>query len=182
MSARATTDPLRVLAVDHTAGITSFRRKFAALAACPGIQLTVLAPERWVENYREVAADSDRDPGYRFVRGRIGWPGYENRAFFQSGLGPAIRRARPHVLHLWEEPFSVITLQALSLAALWAPRAVPIFFSSDNLSRDFQYAIAPRRSTRAWSASPTAAARRAQRSTTRSWTCCAPRGSRSRSR
>ncbi len=143
MSARATQGPLRVLAVDHTAGITSFRRKFAALAACPGIELTVLAPERWVENYREVAADSHRDPGYRFVRGRIGWPGYENRAFFQSGLGPAIRRARPHVLHLWEEPFSVIPLQALSLAALWAPRALPIFFSSDNLSRDFHYAYRP---------------------------------------
>ena len=37
--------PLRVLAVDHTAGIRPFRKRFEALAALPGIDLTVLAPE-----------------------------------------------------------------------------------------------------------------------------------------
>jgi len=137
-----------VLAVDHTAGVLPFRKKFAAIAAHPEIELTVLAPERWVENYRVVEADSkkrereDRHE-YRFVTGSVGWAGYENRAFFRSGLGRTIRRARPHVLHLWEEPFSVITLQALSLAAVWAPRALPIFFSSDNLSRGFRYAYRP---------------------------------------
>jgi len=134
---------LRVLAVDHTAGVPSFRKKFAAIGAHPEIDLTVLAPERWVENYRVVEADSENREEYRLVTGSVGWPGYENRAFFRSGLGKTIRRTRPHVLHLWEEPFSVITLQALSLAAVWAPRALPIFFSSDNLSRGFRYAYRP---------------------------------------
>ena len=135
--------PLRVLAVDHTAGIRPFRKRFEALAALPGIDLTVLAPERWIENYHEVLADPDGGRGFRFLRGAVGWPGYENRAFFRRGLGPAIRKARPHVLHLWEEPFSVIALQALSLAALWAPRAVPLFFSADNLNRDLRYPYRP---------------------------------------
>jgi glycosyltransferase involved in cell wall biosynthesis len=136
-------EPIRVLAVDHTAGIRTVRRKFEALARHPGIELTVLAPERWVENYKEVRAEPDSNGGYDFRLGRVGWPGYENRAYFHSGLGPAIRRAKPDILHLWEEPFSVITLQALLLAGLWAPRAIPIFFSSDNLSRGFRYAYRP---------------------------------------
>ncbi len=134
---------IRVLAVDHTAGVAPFRKKFEALASYPEIDLTVLAPERWVENYRMVETSQDGTPGYRLRTGAVGWPGYENRAFFRSGLGVAIRESRPDILHLWEEPFSVITLQALAQAALWAPRAKSLFFSSDNLSRDFRYSYRP---------------------------------------
>jgi glycosyltransferase involved in cell wall biosynthesis len=134
---------IRVLAVDHTAGIPTFRKKHAAVGALPGIDLTVLAPQRWVENYRVVEALPGGEDAYRLLLGRVGWPGYENRAFFRGGLGAAIRRTRPDVLHLWEEPFSVIALQALALASLWAPRARSLFFSSDNLSRGFRYAYRP---------------------------------------
>jgi glycosyltransferase involved in cell wall biosynthesis len=132
-----------VLAVDHTAGVPTFRKKHEAIGAHPGIDLTVLAPQRWVENYRVVEARPGGENAYRLLLGRVGWPGYENRAFFRGGLGAALRRTKPHVLHLWEEPFSVITLQALTLASLWAPRARPLFFSSDNLSRGFHYAYRP---------------------------------------
>ena len=135
--------PIRVLAVDHTAGIIPFRKKFAALAARPEIELTVLAPDRWVENFRAVRASPGEERGFEIRTGRTVWPGYENRAFFYTGLGPAIRRARPDILHLWEEPFSLLTLQALAHAAIWAPRAKALFFSSDNLSRDFHYAYRP---------------------------------------
>lgn len=135
--------PIRVLAVDHTAGVAPFRRKFDALAAHPEVKLTVLAPERWIENCREVRAEAREGPGYSLRVGLVGWPGYENRAFFRSGLGPAIRAASPDILHLWEEPFSAITLQALLLARLHAPRARSLFFSSDNLSWNFHYPYRP---------------------------------------
>ncbi len=134
---------IRVLAVDHTAGIPPFRRKFAAIAAHPGIELTVLAPSRWVENYRVVGASPSDTEGYAFRTAPVGWPGYENRAFFRAGIGPALRAVRPDVLHLWEEPFSVIALQTLLLASIWAPRARAIFFSSDNLSGGFRYSYRP---------------------------------------
>ncbi len=135
--------PIRVLAVDHTAGVEPFRRKFDALAAHPEVKLTVLAPERWIENYREVRAEAREGPGYSVRVGRVGWPGFENRAFFRSGLGPAIRAASPDILHLWEEPFSAIALQSLLLARLHAPRAKSLFFSSDNLSWNFRYSYRP---------------------------------------
>ena len=135
--------PVRVLAVDHTAGVAPFRKKFAALAAHPEIQLTVLAPSRWVENYKVVRAAAGGGCGYTLLTGAVGWPGYENRAFFRSGLGPAIRASHPDILHLWEEPFSLIALQALCLAKFWAPRARALFYSSDNLSADFHYSYRP---------------------------------------
>lgn len=135
--------PIRVLAVDHTAGVIPFRKKFDALAAHPEVRLTVLAPERWIENYRDIRAEAHEGPGYSFRVGRVGWPGYENRSFFRSGLGPALRASCPDILHLWEEPFSAIALQALLLARIRAPRAKALFFSSDNLSGDFHYSYRP---------------------------------------
>jgi glycosyltransferase involved in cell wall biosynthesis len=134
---------VRVLAIDHTAGIPAFRKKFAAIAARSGIELTVLAPERWMENYRVVEASPGETGGYALRTAPVGWPGYENRAFFRAGIGPALRAVRPDVLHLWEEPFSVIALQTLLLASIWAPRARAIFFSSDNLSGRFHYSYRP---------------------------------------
>jgi len=138
--------PMRVLAVDHTAGVAPFRRKFEALAARPEIELTVLAPDRWVENYRPVRLTGPREralEGYRLRTGAVVWPGYENRGFFVNGLLGAMRRARPEILHLWEEPFSFIALQALAARRLVAPRSRALFFTSDNLSRGFRYPYRP---------------------------------------
>ncbi len=137
--------PIRVLAVDHTAGVESFRRKFSALAAHPEIELTVLGPDRWIENYRSVRlpARSGDAGGYRLRTGSVIWPGYENRSFYVSGLLPAMSRADPEILHLWEEPFSLMALQALVARRWVAPHAKALFFSSDNLSRDFRYPYRP---------------------------------------
>jgi hypothetical protein len=118
----AASRPIRVLAVDHTAGIPAFRRKFAAIASHPEVKLTVLAPERWVENYKAVDAIPGDTDCYALRTAPVGWPGYENRAFFRAGIAPALLAVRPDILHLWEEPFSVISLQALLLASLWSPR------------------------------------------------------------
>lgn len=145
-AARSLGRPIRVLAVDHTAGIAPFRRKFAAIARHPEIDLTVLAPDRWVENYRTVRFRADRAlalDGYRIRAGSVVWPGYENRGFFVSGLAGALREARPDILHLWEEPYSLFALQALRLRALWAKGSRALFFSSDNLTRAGRYPYRP---------------------------------------
>jgi glycosyltransferase involved in cell wall biosynthesis len=134
---------VRVLIVDHTGGIRPFRRKFAAIASQPDVELTVFAPSRWVENYRVVRAEPGEADGYRLLTGSVVWPGYENRGLFVSGLGRAFRVARPDLLHLWEEPFSLISLEALLVARLRAPRARVIFSSSDDWSRGFRYPYRP---------------------------------------
>jgi len=133
----------RVLIIDHTAGIIPFQRKFTALAAQPGIDLTVLAPTRWVENYRDVFAQEGDLGGYRVLTAPVFWPGYENRGFYLKGIGRALRMAKPELLHLWEEPYSFMTLQSLVLGRWLAPRAPVIFSSSDDRSLGYQYPYRP---------------------------------------
>ncbi|MGQ0723480.1 MAG: glycosyltransferase family 4 protein [Candidatus Eiseniibacteriota bacterium] len=135
-------EKLRVLVVDHVAGVEPFRRKYEILAADPSLELTVFAPDRWIENRREVRAPASVE-GYRILSGKVVWPGRENRAFFVGGLAAAVGRTRPHVLHLMEEPFSLIALQAAALCRTLHPRAKVVFYTFDNLYEGFRYSYRP---------------------------------------
>lgn len=133
---------MRVLAVEHTGGIVPFRGKWDWLRRSPDLELTVLAPGTWIENCRPVRTDP-RAEGYRIRTGRVAWRGYENRGFFVTGLGPALREARPDVLHLVEEPFSLFALQSVLLQRRLAPGAKVLFYTADNLHRGFRYPYRP---------------------------------------
>jgi len=131
-----------VLVVDHVAGVEAFRRKYEILAAAPDLEITVLVPERWIEYGREVRAPRDVE-GYRVRTGRVVWPGLENRGFFVSGVAEALLAVRPHVLHLQEEPFSLIALQCALLCRVLCPSAQIVFYTFDNLNEGFRYPYRP---------------------------------------
>jgi glycosyltransferase involved in cell wall biosynthesis len=133
---------MRVLAIEHTGGIDLFRGKWEWLCRYPEVELTVLAPETWIENFRLVRTDA-RVSGYRILTGSVAWRGHENRGFFYTGLARAIREARPEVLHLVEEQFSLFALQSATLCRLLLPRVKVLFYTADNLHRGFRYSYRP---------------------------------------
>lgn len=132
----------RVLAVDHTVGVAPFRKKFEALASFDDIELTVLAPTRWIENYRVVEAPK-RGEGFRVIPGRVVFPGYNNRSFYVTGLARALLDTRPDIVDLYEEAFSLFFLQSAVLARLLAPHAKIVFHASDSLSWGNRYPYRP---------------------------------------
>jgi glycosyltransferase involved in cell wall biosynthesis len=135
-------EPLRVLVVDHVAGVEAYRRKYELLGEDPDVDVTVLAPETWIENGRVICAPSSL-PGCRILTGRAAWRGRENRAFFLTGVARALLRTRPHVVHLLEEPFSVMALQCAVTARLLRPGARTVFYTFDNLREGFRYPYRP---------------------------------------
>ncbi len=120
-----------------------FQDKYEALGSRPEIELTVLAPSFWIENLKPVHARSEDRRHYSLRTAPVVWPGYENRAFFRAGIGPAVRAARPDIVHLWEEPFSFIAFQSILLVERLAPGVPILFSSSDDLSSDFRYPYRP---------------------------------------
>jgi glycosyltransferase involved in cell wall biosynthesis len=119
--ARAETDRpgrLRVLSIAHTAvRRDAGRKRYKALARKYDIDLTLLVPARWYENGRWIDADPPQADirtiisPIRFGRaGRAGW-----YLHYYPGLAAIVEALRPDVIHLWEEPWSVVAAHAVWL-------------------------------------------------------------------
>ena len=128
--------PLKVLSISHTAhGLGSGRLRYETLAETGTIELVVVAPDRWGESGIDRPADpnsSALDLRFRpvklpFARG-VKW-----YAHWYPGLGSLIREISPDVLHLWEEPWGVVALQATLLRNRYAPHAALIFETDQNI-------------------------------------------------
>lgn len=122
--------PLRVLAIDHVGTLSRIRERYVRLLRVADIELTVLVPSVWVENYTRFEFQPRDDEEYTVLTGRITWPGKEIKALYYTGLLRAFRQARPDVILMMEESFALFALQTVAARALLAPRAPIIFYGN----------------------------------------------------
>lgn len=121
--------PLRVLKIWHAAVVDLLREKLRALQALPDMETGLLIPPAWKEtgqldHYRPSEADD-----YPVYVGKVAQRDHHKTYFFRAGLIRALRRFRPHIIDLEEEPFSYVAFQTLLAARLVVPRATLIFNS-----------------------------------------------------
>ena len=107
---------LRVLSIAHPAVTRDMgRRRYHPLAERADLDVHLLVPRRWRQFGRTIDADASDDPGVTLhvlpirlaAAGPLGW-----YLHFYPGLPALMRALRPDVVHLWEEPWSVVALQA----------------------------------------------------------------------
>ena len=130
--------PLKVLSIAHSAFQDgSARLRYYPLALDPSISLTLVIPDRWQEGGRTLQKGSVTGPLNVQTR-RILLPQLPKAswyAHFYTGLTQVIRRLSPDVIHLWEEPWSVVALQLCFLRARLAPNAALILETEQNIFR-----------------------------------------------
>lgn len=131
MSPHRTGNPFRVLVISH-AYVTPFNRaKMEAICATGEVDLTLLIPSRW----EGPVPDSWPGAPYRLVKRSITFPGHGGGYWFSRGLGTILREFRPEIVHVEEEPWSVVAYQV----AFWKKR-LPfhyLLFSWENLPKNF---------------------------------------------
>lgn len=125
---------MKLLIIDKTAGVLASQAKFLELRKLPDIQLGVLTPSNWRENYTDIHFQAKIDSSVQWFTGAVMSPGYCNRAFYVSGLNSSIQSFKPDVILLMEEPFSLFALQAVFVSRLLAPNAKIIFYTWHNYS------------------------------------------------
>ena len=112
---------LRVLSIAHTAvSRAAGRLRYEALADDATLDIHLVVPERWQQFGRTISADPAEGSGITLhtlpVRltkaGAASW-----YLHFYPSLGRLAATLRPDVIHLWEEPWSVVALQGAALAA-----------------------------------------------------------------
>ncbi len=138
--AAAASRPIRVMSVSHSATRAGAgRMRYEALAGDPALDLTLVVPRVWHE-YGQ-AHPEHGEPSRTGLHVEIS-PARLTRAgpvkwylHHYPRLGQLIRTLQPDVLHLWEEPWSAVALQAALLRDQFAPQAALVLETDQNIYR-----------------------------------------------
>lgn len=107
---------IRVLSIAHGAVERDVgRRRYAPFSSFNDIEVHLMAPRRWKEFGRAVEADAPGDPGVKLRLEPICLPyvpGLNWYAHVYPRLRRVLRHLNPHVVHLWEEPWSAVAFEA----------------------------------------------------------------------
>jgi glycosyltransferase involved in cell wall biosynthesis len=111
--------PLRIASIAHPAvSSEAGRLRYPFLAAKSDVELHLIVPAIWKEFGRTIVADMPRDTDFsvHVLPIRLPHAGPMNwYLHFYPALGRLLRQIDPDVVHLWEEPWSIVALQAQML-------------------------------------------------------------------
>lgn len=108
--------PLRIVSIAHPAASSEAGRlRYRHLAARPNVDLHLVVPAVWKEFGRIFVTDPAQHEDFpvHVLPIRLPQAGPMNwYLHFYPALGRLLRQLDPDVIHLWEEPWSVVALQA----------------------------------------------------------------------
>lgn len=128
-----------MLCISHSAiSRSQGRLRYGSLLDRPDLRLDLVMPNRWSERGRWLVPDPPRpNEGWvhalpiRWARaGPATW-----HLHHYVGLERLMRAVRPQVIHLWQEPWSLVALQALRLRNRLCPQAPLVLEVDQNLNK-----------------------------------------------
>jgi len=126
---------MRVLMLSKALVAGTAQRKLEELAACPGMELTLVTPPYWLhDNGHKQVLEKLYTSGYRMIVTRMARNGNYHLHSYPE-LGRIVREVQPEIMHIDEEPYNLATFQAMRLAHRF--RAHALFFTWQNLYRSY---------------------------------------------
>ena len=133
------TPPLKVLSISHSAvNRASGRIRYETLVRLRSdIELTLVAPDRWQEYGKAMKLDPHSGPmDFRVERVRLPYVPRANWYLHHyPGFADLLTQLSPDVIHLWEEPWSLVGLQAIRLRDRYRPQAAVLLETDQNILR-----------------------------------------------
>jgi glycosyltransferase involved in cell wall biosynthesis len=128
-------DDMRVLMVSKALVAGTSQRKLEELAKCPGVELTLVTPEYWQsDDGSKLVLERLYTSGYHMIVTPIVMNGNFHLHYYPQ-LGKIMRKTRPEIVHIDEEPYNFATFQATRLAH--KIKAHSLFFTWQNLYRNY---------------------------------------------
>lgn len=131
---------MKVLLLSHTCQSRNEGQPKATELARLGVELLVVVPRRWKEygKWRSPETPLPGQPRFGFVPLGVAlpWCGpIQSYAHFYPGLERVMRAFQPDIIDLWEEPWSLVSLQACRLRDRVCPGASLISETEQNLEK-----------------------------------------------
>ena len=125
---------MRVLMLSKACVVGAYQKKLEEMARLPELELTVVVPPYWRDERGVLELERQHTEGYELVVEPMVLNGNFHLHFY-PGLGKHMRRVRPDLVHIDEEPYNLTTSHALWLARRAGARS--LFFSWQNLLRRY---------------------------------------------
>ena len=125
---------MRVLMLSKACLVGAYQKKLEELARFPDLDLTVVVPPYWRDERGVTQLERQHIIGYDLVVEPMVLNGNFHLHFY-PGLGRQIRRVRPDLVHIDEEPYNTATAHALWLARRAGAKS--LFFSWQNIRRRY---------------------------------------------
>ncbi len=126
---------MRVMMISKALVAGTSQRKLEELAKCPGVELTLVTPAYWQsDDGSKQALERLYTSGYEMIVTPMALNGNFHLHFYPR-LGKIMRKLRPQIVHIDEEPYNFATLQAMRLARKVGARS--LFFTWQNLYREY---------------------------------------------
>jgi glycosyltransferase involved in cell wall biosynthesis len=127
---------MKVLMVSKAGVIGAYQKKMEELASFEDVDLAVIVPPSWREKGRRIELERAYTAGYELLVEELSFNGHFHLHFY-PGLGAQVRRLKPDVMHIDEEPYNLATFLAIRLASSVGARSV--FFTWQNLLRRYPF-------------------------------------------
>ncbi|MBE7550784.1 MAG: glycosyltransferase family 4 protein [Anaerolineales bacterium] len=125
---------MKVLMLSKACIVGAYQKKLEEMAAIPGVELTVVVPPSWDDPRDPTRLERVHTKGYELIVSDIVFNGNYHLHFYPK-LGKIVRRVRPDIFHIDEEPYNLATFLALRLAR--SVGAGTVVFSWQNLLRRY---------------------------------------------
>lgn len=125
---------LRVLMVSKACVVGAYQKKLEELARAPDLALTVVVPPSWREAGYTQRLERAHTLGYELIVEPLAFNGHHHLHFYPL-IQRQFRRVRPHLVHIDEEPYNLVTFHLMWLARLAGARS--LFFTWQNLARRY---------------------------------------------
>ena len=126
---------MKVLMLSKACHVAAYRQKLEELAQTFQVDLTLVVPPFWrVKKGWRLTLEPGHTQGYRMVVANPLFNGSFHFHFYPS-LPRLLEEVKPHILHIDEEPYDMVTLHALWHARRW--KAKTLFFTWQNINRLF---------------------------------------------
>ncbi len=125
---------MKVVLASKALTVAAYHDKLVELARLPDVDLHAMIPDRWVENGVSHRAEPVEPAGYTSEVTALRMNGRYHLYSFR-GLDGVVRRRRPDLLHIDEEPYNLATV--LGCRAGRRVGAQCVFFAWQNLRRSY---------------------------------------------
>lgn len=127
---------MRVLMLSKACIMGAYQRKLEELAAIAGIDLLVAVPSHWRDERGVISLERVYTAGYRLETLPMALNGSFHLHFYPT-LRRLLRRERPDIVHIDEEPYNFATFHANVLARRFGAKT--LWFSWQNLQRRYPW-------------------------------------------